>query len=915
MNILRNKSKVSTITLVLVLTFAATLVALPIVSAHDPQWTIPTYAYLEAFPSPIGQGQSIYVFGWLDKYPPTAVGAYGDRWHDLTVTVWRPDGETEVLGPQNTDPTGTVYHLYTPTMVGTYQFQLDFPGQTLIGENLHPTSPTGRVYIGDYYEPSTSEKVSVTVQEDPIQHYEPPPLPTDYWTRPISQELKGWGEQIGGSFLGIKLQMPINYHTTAPETSHIVWTRPITFGGSVGGDLGDTGYYPGQSYEFYWGQRSGGAPIIINGVLYYNVEQPPRYGYYAIDLRTGEELWWHNSTGPITEGVGWSSSGNYPQINYGQLFSYNSPNQHGVIPYLWLTSGSTWQMHDAFTGNWICNVENVPSTGPRFGPLLIFTGDTVNMQIPHVEETVITDNAGDLQILNIGSNNGWLALWSVFRTIQYREAWTSNEFWMWRPLLGKTVDGRNGYVWNVTLPAEIPSTAVVAGVDHENRILLLSTGLEYLGRGVFPTSDTFTQCAISFEEGQEGELLWIENQPWPVGNVSLIPGPTVDGVYTLFVKETRQWYGYDTKNGELLWGPTDSETALHSYKRYEDWSSIAYGKLFSADFWGGGGALYCYNVITGEHLWTYEAESLGLGVYWPSATANLGFIADEKVYLYTIEHSPNPSLWAGGKLRCVDTETGDELWKISFWGNQPAVADGYLVDVNAYDNQIYCFGKGLTEITITAPDVAQPLGTPILLKGTVHDKSPGTEQDIVAGKYPNGVPAIADEYMTEWMEYIYMQKPCPEYAEGVEVVITTLDPNGNTYELDRTTTSLSGTFGCAINPPVPGLYKIIATFEGSDSYYGSYAETYITIGEAPTAAQPIEPEPTTPEPTEPEPTEPTPTEPTPTEPEPTTPEPTEPESTEPAEAPFITTELAILTAVAVAAIIGAVSVYMLRKRK
>jgi cell division septation protein DedD len=149
------------------------------------------------------------------------------------------------------------------------------------------------------------------------------------------------------------------------------------------------------------------------------------------------------------------------------------------------------------------------------------------------------------------------------------------------------------------------------------------------------------------------------------------------------------------------------------------------------------------------------------------------------------------------------------------------------------------------------------------------------------------------------------------------VVITTLDPNGNTYELGRTTTSLSGTFGYAIDPPVPGVYKIIATFEGSESYYSSYVETYINVGEAPSAAQSIEPEPTEPEPTEPEPTEPEPTEPEPTEPKPTEPEPTEPEPTEPepAEAPLITTEVAIIVAVVIAAVIGIVAYWQLKKRK
>jgi hypothetical protein len=67
---------------------------------------------------------------------------------------------------------------------------------------------------------------------------------------------------------------------------------------------------------------------------------------------------------------------------------------------------------------------------------------------------------------------------------------------------------------------------------------------------------------------------------------------------------------------------------------------------------------------------------------------------------------------------------------------------------------------------------------------------------------------------------------------------------------------------------------------------------------------------------EPEPAAPAPTEPTQT--EPTTPEPTEPETTEPtqaAETPLITTEVAILIAVAVACVIGIISFMALRKRK
>jgi len=92
-------------------------------------------------------------------------------------------------------------------------------------------------------------------------------------------------------------------------------------------------------------------------------------------------------------------------------------------------------------------------------------------------------------------------------------------------------------------------------------------------------------------------------------------------------------------------------------------------------------------------------------------------------------------------------------------------------------------------------------------------------------------------------------------------------------------------------------------------FHIAYIHSSHTIDIVASGAIPDEPEPT--EPTEP--TEPEPTEPEPTEPEPTEPEPTEPE--QPAEPPFITTEVAIIVAVAVAAVIGAVAYWALRKLK
>jgi hypothetical protein len=53
------------------------------------------------------------------------------------------------------------------------------------------------------------------------------------------------------------------------------------------------------------------------------------------------------------------------------------------------------------------------------------------------------------------------------------------------------------------------------------------------------------------------------------------------------------------------------------------------------------------------------------------------------------------------------------------------------------------------------------------------------------------------------------------------------------FEVGTTTTNIDGTYGLTFTPQVPGEYLIIATFAGSDSYYSSYATTYISVSEAP----------------------------------------------------------------------------------
>lgn len=218
----------------------------------------------------------------------------------------------------------------------------------------------------------------------------------------------------------------------------------------------------------------------------------------------------------------------------------------------------------------------------------------------------------------------------------------------------------------------------------------------------------------------------------------------------------------------------------------------------------------------------------------------------------------------------------------------PIVADSIAVALNSYDGSVYAFGRGPSKTSVSAPQTVIAENTPVMITGSVTDQTPASKD----------TPAIADESMGKWMEYIHMQKVIPGDAKGVNVTLSVIDPNGNAAPIGTATTDLAGNFALMYTPPVAGTYQITATFMGSESYGSSFATTYLGVTTA--AAVPT----TAPTPT------PTiaPTEsPTPT-PVPTT---AAPEPKGPGDQTFIYVAVA---AVAIIAVVIAAAV-ILRKRK
>ena len=67
--------------------------------------------------------------------------------------------------------------------------------------------------------------------------------------------------------------------------------------------------------------------------------------------------------------------------------------------------------------------------------------------------------------------------------------------------------------------------------------------------------------------------------------------------------------------------------------------------------------------------------------------------------------------------------------------------------------------------------------------------------------------------------------------------LTAIDPNGNFQNIGTATSDIFGNYAISWTPPVPGLYKVTATFEGSKSYYGCKAGTAFVVAD--TSAAPI----------------------------------------------------------------------------
>jgi len=754
---------------------------MPVVNAAD----VRTYAFLAVAPNPVGVDQTVQVSVWVSPVPPS----YPDVMHGFTVTITKPDGKTETKGPLTAFLMGAQYFKYTPTTIGNYTFQFNYPGETF--------SSTGDVWL-----PSETPHTTLVVQQNPIQGLPENPLPTEYWTRPINSENRNW-DSISGNWLMANYRSShnswygdtasgYNPYSQAPRSPHIMWTREVLLGGLTGGQFGSFSYYSGQSYDPYLYP-----PVIMNGRLYYATHksggtgQGSYTGVICVDLRTGEELWQNEQA----------------LIDTGQFYVSTSYNGQGVLPYLWDTTGSTWDVYDPFSGELMFSFENATSGNNIWWADAITFGDD-----------------GSMLVYLLDGENNWFAMWNSTKAFEENSI---AGFYTLSPSAG-TYDWMKGIQWNVTIP-EHHVTDPTAGLLYPVKYGVTDNVL--VAKVSDGSNRVFYEIGYDMTTGQE---LWVRDtavQSW----FSVFG----EGIYASFSLQERTWTAYDIKSGNKLWVSDPDEYPWGAYVNYAP--CIANGTLYSGSF---DGYVHAFDIKTGKEVWKFSSGNSGIetitGTYpfW-----NGPIIADGVVFAGTGEETPTQPLTRGNRVFAIDAKTGKEIWNISGYMSLRAIADGYLVGYNGYDNRIYSFGKGPSEITVTASPKVSVHGDKVLVEGMVTDISAGTKQDEQAARFPHGVPAMSDESMSAWMEYLYMQQPKPTNATGVKVTISVFDPNNNSYDVGTATSDDSGFFKLTFTPPVPGAYTIIATFSGSESYYSSSAETAINVEEAPAATAPPTPPP------------------------------------------------------------------------
>jgi hypothetical protein len=753
-------------------------------SGVTPNITVSFKAFLSFRPNPVGVGQTVLVNMWMTP----SVNA--QRFHqNYKITITDPDGNKEEVPLDSYCADSTGWFEFAPDQVGTWKLKFEFPGEYYpAGQyyNGYIVTNSSGSYLGSaYYKPASTAEQTLVVQDEQVYSWPSSPLPTDYWTRPVSPENREWTSILGdypwtGPAMSANWAANTNVYSNnyayipyvqAPNTAHIVWMKQGAISGMIGGDNGQSSYTSG-----------GGNPnIIYQGRAYQSVTKPfngvPQAVWQCYDLRTGT-VYWEVVAATAPTAIEYSSGA---AAVPGAEFSV------GTSATLISISGGRLIKYNPWTGAISLNVSTSPLTSANY----FMNGYCLSLQ-------TINATTGNYRLIN----------------------WTT---------LGTSTNFTSRIVSNITWPVPALPTAQYVG-STGICVADFETGMAaWITRAMEPNLGIMYKVNVTGISLTTGAIMW---------NVAINDEATYSGSCVVadhgkaaFLTQNGYWLAYDLNSGSLAWKGEQMDYPWSSggFGAYAVQS--AYGLLYRQAYDG----VYAFDWDTGDIAWHYIAytpfeyetpytDKNGTGTY---SFNGGGFVADGKLYTYNTEHSASQPITRGWRLHCINATTGEGIWNITGSMTPGAVADGYMTASNAYDGYMYVFGKGQSVTTVSAPQTQIVAGTNVIISGTVLDLSSGQE----------GTPCVSAQSMTQWMEYLHMQHSIPADVVGVPVSIDAVDPNGNSVHIATVTSDgYSGTFSYTWTPDLTGDYQITATFIGDDSYGSSFATTYANVVDASAAS-------------------------------------------------------------------------------
>lgn len=785
-----------------------------------PSATVDSIAYLSFRPNPVGTGQPVLVNMWT--VPPLNRNRYHSGY---TVTITKPDGTQDVIGPLNSYcGDATSWFEYVVDQVGTWKLKFNVAGnyypEGYYTDGVYSTTPIQALpgsyqpnqYLGSaYYKPTSTAEQELIVQSEPIRSYPGSPLPTDYWTRPISSVNREWWSiagnypfngQGGGSTWPAKTNTYMSNYAyypwiQGPKSAHIAWKQLASIYGLIGGVEGQT--------SFGVGIGGGGPSIVYDGRCYQTVT---RAGTSSTTSTTGESVWrcYDLRTGEVYWEIPLASGQSAPTAIDYQTAVPETPGEQALgvsVSFVSITSPSTTAAGRIIKYNPLTGAVNFNVTGPPPG---VSAGTLYND--PYVLS---------IQTIRIGTTTSYrLINWTI-----------ENDAGL--PSMGvaggqPTVDNFTARIKNnITFPFSSIGTC-----DFEAGVGVQQGSINSNGTGI--TVGTIVMGASLLT----GQLLWNVSTDSVVysGGVSAAD----HGKFAVCMRQG-YWLCWDLASGKQLWKSElmDYPWGASSFGAYS--VASGYGLLFRYSYDG----VYAFDWDTGKIVWHYIAPSNPFENAYSNGVNSAfspfdsgGKIADGVLYTFNTEHTPTQPLARSWKLHAINVTTGEGVWNITGSMSVGAIADGYLVASNQYDGYMYVFGKGKSATTASVSPAVTTNGNMVLIQGTVLDQSPGQP----------GTPCVSKDSMATQMQYLHMQMPIDgiyhnETMTGVPVTLTAIGSDGSVTDIGTVTTNAYyGTFSKAWTPPKEDTYTIAASFTGDDSYGSSSAATAVAIGPAPTITQP-----------------------------------------------------------------------------